>query len=304
MSREVLSSRDYQYLDEGYLVDNLPWQEEIKKRLEEEAREKPVEVETNGTFELEDFKPLPLDTEMATEPPPPPEPTAEEVSLKAKEEAEEKAKSIERAARKNAFEIVEQSRWEANDIVTKAKEEAEKEVHLLKEAASETGRQEGLEKGRIEGFEKGKSEGQQTYSGLITKWDGLLKETTNERKKLLVEMKPILVDLLGEALHNCLKKEAKRHGQMVVEFVEEALKKAQDSVHLKLHLNPEDVEEVEAQKERLQLSVGIGELELVPDARVERGGCLLETEAGSVDVRLSTIVNQMTESLSSELSKG
>ena len=87
---------------------------------------------------------------------------------------------------------------------------------------------------------------------------------------------------------------------MVVEFSREALSKAQDRVHLKLHLNPEDLREVELQKDQLKLSVGAGHLELVPDARIEKGGCLLETEAGSVDVRLPTLVSQAKEALSSD----
>ena len=122
-----------------------------------------------------------------------------------------------------------------------------------------------------------------------------------ERKRTLEEMKPILVELVGEALNQCLKKEAKRHGQMVVEFSHNAIKNAQDMVHLKLRLNPEDIEEIESQKEALQLSVGAGNLELVADERIERGGCLLETEAGSVDVRIPTVVSRVKESLASEI---
>jgi flagellar biosynthesis/type III secretory pathway protein FliH len=47
--------------------------------------------------------------------------------------------------------------------------------------------------------------------------------------------------------------------------------------------------------------VGAGELELIADARVDRGGCLLETEGDTVDVRLNTVVNQLKESLTSEM---
>ncbi|GEM_PF-782491 len=304
MSREVLSNRDYQYSPQGYLVDNAPWQDEIKKRLAEEIQRRITEP--RPTLDTDEIQPFflpenPEGTEVPEEVKPP-EPTVEELEAKAKAEAEEKAKNIEQAARKNAFEIVEQARWEANDLIAKAKEEAEKEVQSLKETAGEEGRKLGVEKGLQEGLEKGREEGRQSYSEAIKKWDGIAKETVEERKKLLGELQPILVELVGEALHRCLQKEAKRHHQMVLDFAQEAIKKAQDQVHLKLHLNPEDVEEVDAQKEQLQLSVGAGELEIVPDARIERGGCLLETEAGSVDAKLSTVVNQMKESLSEGLS--
>jgi flagellar assembly protein FliH len=307
MSREVLSSRDYQYSEPGYLIDNVPWQEEIQNTLKTEAER--VMVETRPTLGVEEFQPLFLpenpEAVEVVEEVKPPEPTAEEILERAKLEAEETSKSIEQAAKKNAFEIVEQARWEANDLIAKAKEDAEKDVQHLKETASETGRVEGLkegrEKGYQEGFDKGRAEGLETYSGLVEKWGHLLQETADERKKHLVEIQPMLVDLVGEALSRCLRKEAEYNRQMVVEFVQEALKKAQDRVHLKVHLNPEDVNEVEANKGRLKLSVGVGELEIVPDMRIEKGGCLLETEAGSVDVRLGTVISQMKDALRTEI---
>lgn len=306
MSREILSSPNYQYMEQGFIVDNLPWQEEIKRRLAEESKPKITEV--HPTLGTDDFQPFllpenPEATEAAEtiEVVKPPEPTAEEILATAKAEAEETAKSIEQAAKKSAYETLEQARWEANDIISKAKEEAEKEIQHLKELAEETGRKDGLEKGRVEGFEKGRVEGRETYSDAVKKWDGLANEAVSERKRHLADLKPILIELVSEGLYRCLKNEAIRNGQVAVEFAQEALKKAQDRVHLRLHLNPADVEEVTAQKERLQLSVGAGELELVPDGRIEKGGCLLETEAGSVDVRLPTVVAQMKESLSSEL---
>ncbi len=303
MSREVLSSRDYQYSPQGYLVDNAPWQEEIKKKIAEEFQKRITEP--RPTLDTDEFQPffLPENPEAAevTEAVKPVEPSREEIEEKAKVEAEEKAKAIEQAARKNAFEIVEQARWEANDLIVKAKEEAEKEIQGLRETAAEEGRKQGQEKGRVEGLEKGRDEGRQSYADAIKKWSGMAEEAVAERKRLLGELQPILVELVGEALHRCLQKEAKRHHQMVLDLAQEVIKKAQDRVHLKLHLNPEDVEEVEAQREQLQLSVGAGELEIVPDARIERGGCVLETEAGSVDARLSTVVDQVKESLGMSL---
>jgi flagellar assembly protein FliH len=300
MSREVLSSQSYRYLEQGYLVDNATWQEEIKRRFDEGVA--PRITEHRPTLNPEEFQPFLLpENPEAVEAVMVVEPTEKEIAEKFKVEAEEKAKAIEQTARKNAYEILEKARWEANDLISNAKEAVEKEIQQLKEKAGEEGRNEGVEKGRPEGFEKGREDGQRTYSEIIEKWNGLLAETILERKRILGEIRPMLIDLVGESLYRCLKKEAKRQTQLVIEMVEEVLKKAQDRVLLKLHLNPEDAEEVESQKERLQLSVGAGEIEIVPDARIERGGCVLETEAGSVDGRLSTIVGQVKNSLGQEI---
>jgi flagellar assembly protein FliH len=112
-------------------------------------------------------------------------------------------------------------------------------------------------------------------------------------------MESLLVELVGEALHKCLQREAQERPMMVVDLSKAALQRAHDRVRLRIHLNPEDVEQVNAAKSQLQLSVGAGDLELVPDGRIEKGGCLLETEAGSVDARLGTLASQAQEALKS-----
>jgi flagellar assembly protein FliH len=121
------------------------------------------------------------------------------------------------------------------------------------------------------------------------------------RKNVILDMKNLLTELLQEALLRCLRKEAESNRGMAVAFAEELIKKAYDRVLLRLHVNPGDLEEFEANRERLQLTVGSGPLELVADARIEQGGCLLETEAGSVDARLGTIAFQVKESLGAGL---
>ena len=116
------------------------------------------------------------------------------------------------------------------------------------------------------------------------------------------DLQPLLVELVGEALKKCLNEEAGK-GDLVVNLVGEALLKAQDRVHLKLHLNPADMNEIEAHRNELQLTVGAAEMELIADARIERGGCVLDTEDGTVDVRLNTVVDKIKESLTSEMKK-
>jgi flagellar assembly protein FliH len=294
MGHEVLSNQNYEFVDQGYLVDNGPWQEKIKKMNQ---REEVGVGQPWPTLGLDEFKPnfLPENAEAETS-------QAAPAFTDPITEAEEKARAIEQSAKKNAYEVVERARWEADDMLNTAKEEAEKESNAIRDAAREQGHQEGFEKGKQDGFAQGEVEGKNSYSALMTNLNSLMDNLTSERKKLVADLQPMLVELVGEALKRCLGKEAE-NGTLVVEFVKEALAKAQDKVQLKLHLNPDDMAEIEAQKKQLQLSVGVSEMELIADARVERGGCLLETEGGSVDVRLNTVVEQVKESLTSEMKK-
>jgi len=308
MSKSVLSKQQYQYSDQEYLVDNVSWQEELKRRSLEEMNRRqslfvlpsPASKSGDGVAFFPNNFGL-LNTELSenliTESEP--DPTAEDILLKAREDAEAKASLIEEEARRKASEIEEGAKKQAEQLIERAKTSAQTEVQKIKQDAKETGYKEGREQGYQSGFEKGRAEGANTYSGKVKELIGVLQSATEERKRLLGEMQPLLIDLVGEALYECLKKKGKS-GNAVVHFVEEALKKAEGRVQLKVHLNPSDVEVVELEIQNLQLSMGAGEIELVPDARIEQGGCLLETEAGSVDVRLPTVVAQVKEALRNE----
>lgn len=296
MGKSVLSGLQYEYSDQGYVVDNVQWQDEIKRRVWEEYQKTQAlsaPAPEAAPAEFQELVPEALSPEAA----------AQEAAAKAAEEAEnlkaqaqEAAHQIEAAAQARGAAIEEEAKAQAGKIISAAGEKAKAEAEKIKTDAQEAGRKEGYDSGYRTGLGEGKQEGQKAYSGVVTNLSSVLQKTVEERKELLGEMKPLLVDLVGEALQAVLKKKAKG-GPIVVHFVEEALKKAVGRAGLKVHLNPADVEAVELEIQNLQLSVGAGEIELVPDARIEQGGCLLETEAGSVDAQLPTVVSQVKDAL-------
>lgn len=299
MSQEVLSRQDYEHVDQGYLIDNGPWQEKIRKMTQ--ISKSIGLVKSWPTLGVDEFKPdfLPENSDangVAGNS------SVVNISPDVIADAEEKAKAIEQNARKSAYEEVEKARWEADKILNIARDEAEKESSVIRETAREKGHKEGFEQGKPEGFTQGVVEGKNSYSGLLDNLNGLIENLTVERKKLVGDLQPLLVELVGAALKKCLNEEASK-GDLVVNLVGEALLRAQDRVRLKLHLNPDDINEIERHRKELQLTVGAADMELIADARIERGGCLLDTEDGTVDVRLNTVVDKVKESLISEMKK-
>jgi flagellar assembly protein FliH len=303
MGKSVLSDRQYQYSDQGYVVDNVYWQDEIKRRAWEEINRQQEDLKNAGlapaapdfqAYVPESFGaevPAVADAEVA-------EPVVDEAEVMRAKTAEA-ARQIEETAKAKADEIEKEAKLNAEKIISTAAETARVESEKIKTEAVENGQKEGRDLGYQAGLEAGAQEGKKTYSGVVSDLNSVFQKTVEERKKLLTEMKPLMIDLVGEALQACLKKKAK-NGAIVVHFVEEALRKALGRTKLMVHLNPADVEAVESEVQNLQLAVGAGEIELVPDARIEQGGCLLETEAGSVDAQLSTVVSQVKDVLRDE----
>jgi flagellar assembly protein FliH len=70
-----------------------------------------------------------------------------------------------------------------------------------------------------------------------------------------------------------------------------------------LKLNSQDHPMVKArQKELLDAFPQVVELVLEQDDRIERGGCIVETESGFLDARLSTQFAQVVEALTKVVS--
>jgi len=68
-----------------------------------------------------------------------------------------------------------------------------------------------------------------------------------------------------------------------------------NEVHLKMH--PLDIEELNESSKNLINSGSFNRIKIEPDDRIERGGCLIETEIGSVDARITTQLNELKKCL-------
>jgi flagellar assembly protein FliH len=74
-----------------------------------------------------------------------------------------------------------------------------------------------------------------------------------------------------------------------------------NDVHLKMH--PLDIEELTEASKSLIHSSSFNRIKIEPDERIERGGCLIETEIGSVDARISTQLNELKKCLEDNIEK-
>ena len=74
-----------------------------------------------------------------------------------------------------------------------------------------------------------------------------------------------------------------------------------NEVHLKMHSL--DIEELNEASKNLIHSSSFNRIKIEPDERIERGGCLIETEIGSVDARISTQLNELKKCLEDNIEK-
>ncbi len=138
-------------------------------------------------------------------------------------------------------------------------------------------------------FEKEKEETFGSFKKIIEAFE-------NERKEYFHITEDGVSALVGTMCRRIVGEWIDHHPEAIENSVKEALSYLGNEKELILLLNPVDLTWVQAHyKEWLPLSSIDLKVRLEADERIERGGCMLETESGSVDVR----VEQMLDGLES-----
>ena len=90
---------------------------------------------------------------------------------------------------------------------------------------------------------------------------------------------------------------------IINENVRISINKIMGANEVRLKLNPTDLEELTETSKNSIHSGSFNVIKIEPDDRIEKGGCLIETEIGSVDARISTQISELQKQLEDSLIK-
>jgi type III secretion protein L len=177
-------------------------------------------------------------------------------------------------AHQRAKEIVEQAEQRAAQIV----EEAESSRDQALSEAREAGRQEGLAQA-TEVLVRARQEAA-----------ALLEQGEDEMVRLSLA---IAEKLVGRALET--------DPELVLYIAAQAIESVRHQRELVLRINPADAQLLRNSRKRLMDMLGrTKDIALREDPEVERGGCVIETENGTVDAQLSTQLKMLETALLGE----
>jgi flagellar assembly protein FliH len=112
------------------------------------------------------------------------------------------------------------------------------------------------------------------------------------------KMERTVVQLAVTIAELIVKREVSIDREVVLREAREALRRVVGVQLITLRVNPFDLELVRGQKPALMAgSEGIREMRIEPDEAVGRGGCIVESESGNVDARLSTQLRNIETAL-------
>ncbi len=181
-------------------------------------------------------------------------------------QAGDQASQIIREAREDAAQI----RMEARALLAKVQEDRERAV------------EEGRERGYQEGLQAGLE---------------MLVRVKELRHKLFLDNEREMVKLVFEIAKKLIGREFSENDKAIMNVIRLALGDAVGD-KIVVRLNPQDYETVKKNERELMLSLeGVKTLGLREDESVQVGGCVVDTEIGTVDAQLDTQLNAIKKAL-------
>ena len=202
------------------------------------------------------------------------------------QESKEKAKREEEAARVNAEQIVERAKIEVERMI----KEAEMRVAEIEHEAY----QKGYDAGREVGFKKGQSE----VRRLIDRLGTIVGQAIDVREDIIAASEKQMVDMILMIARKVIKDEVVERKEVVLNNIREALRRINDRDRVNIRVNFADLELTTAHKDELiKMMESLRKVNIYEDSRVDRGGCIIETDVGSIDARISTQLKEIEEAI-------
>lgn len=190
---------------------------------------------------------------------------------KMKVQAEDEARDIIAAARKKATELEEEISLKTDDIEKDAYTRGYKEGHEL-------------------GFQDGKDE----IGRLIERLHVILTKAIEKRNEIIEESESQLINLVLLISKKVIKVISENQKNVVVNNVIQALRKLKGRGEVTIRVNMADLELATEHRRFFTEKVeNVKNITILEDSSVEKGGCIIETDFGQIDARISAQLNEV-----------
>ena len=158
----------------------------------------------------------------------------------------------------------------------------------------------GFEQGQKDGLSLGEKRVQETMGQMAS----LLRAMTGLKKQVYDEAEAELLRLSVEIARQIVRREVTTDPSIVTRAVRRAFEYLGDQSQVRISVHPADMKEVQRLLPDLAQLHRLEGFELVEDAAVERGGCILETGFGRINGSIEDQLAMLKEELERCLGKG
>lgn len=193
-------------------------------------------------------------------------------------------------------------REEAHNAAQELVGNAYARAQTIEDEARERGHREGYAQGFLEGVEAAKQQeaarAEQERVALRHDIELLLTHIEAERLRAWERLEPQAMDLVFALATHILKQEVEVNRSVALATVRNALRRVGTGDTLRVRVHADDLETLRGHRgELLSLVDGVQHLEIIEDRRVDVGGCVIETSAGTIDARIETQLSEMRATL-------
>lgn len=221
-------------------------------------------------------------------------------------EAQSRSEEILKEAEKAAFDEVKrktdqaqiikrQAQDEADSIIAQAEKRAREiiaEAEMKKDAQLKDGYKDGFASGQEAGFKEGNLEAERLTDRLHT----IIERMMDKRQEILSETEQQIVDLVLMMTRKIVKVISENQRNIVVSNVVQALRKVKGRGDVIIRVNLADVAMTTQHiKDFLSSAENVKNITVVEDTTVDRGGCVIETDFGAIDARISSQLNEIEQ---------
>lgn len=156
------------------------------------------------------------------------------------------------------------------------------------------------DRGYSEGENAGKQSEQEMLKELKDKISNTIKEIIDYRKQILKEAETTIVSLALNFAKNIVGEEIQTNHEIIQNQVKKSLEYIIGEGKLIFHVHPDDVDQFE-DKEQYIPEEYLGDIEIIADEKITRGGCILETNSGTIDSTIKSRIAELDKSIQTGL---
>ncbi|MGO9412238.1 MAG: flagellar assembly protein FliH [Spirochaetia bacterium] len=221
-------------------------------------------------------------------------------------QAQTEAEKIKKEAEKVAFDEVKRKnnqaqkiRQDAEDqaqvILAEAKAKAADLESEIKARVTQTER-EAYEKGYAEGHGKGYDEGKAEVARLVESLHTIITKAIEKRNEIIEEAETQIINLVLLIVKKVIKVISENQKNVVINNVVQALRKLKSRGDVVIRVNLADLELTsEHVKDFMKMVENVKSITVLEDSSVDKGGCIIETDFGQIDARISSQLHEIEE---------
>lgn len=222
--------------------------------------------------------------------------------------AREQSRRIEEDGKAAAFRELQQAREQIKTELERFHIESEREIErgkyeaekMIKEAELKVSEieHEAYKKGYEAGREEGYKDGQAEVMRLIDRLGTIVSTAVDIRDEIIRSSEKMMTEMILMIARKVIKDEIVERREVVINNIKEAIRRVKDRDRIDIRVNFADLDMTTAHKDELiKMMESLRKVNIYEDSRVERGGCIIETDVGAIDARISTQLDTIEEAI-------